>query len=171
MSKLIEWHTLCRRFWVWCSRLGVQLGVALGLYHRVSGPFPHSRKVFWGLFWNLPEGFLILRSLLESSPPLQWPKDLKIMEISEINELRDLDSNQLLIWILANKTAMKNLDCRSASLPPRFFYPRMEGSHEQKDSRWEKLEAGQSLLLGKAKSWIKSDETLKKRKKRNRWGF
>lgn len=59
---------------------------------------------------------------------------------------------------------MKKFGCKSASLPQRALYPRMEGSYEQKDSCWERLEAAQSLLLVKAKSWIKSDESLKKEK-------
>lgn len=116
--------------------------MTLSSYHRVSGPFPHSKK------------YLILRSLLETPFLFQWPNDLKIMQISEISELRDLG-----IYHTNNN---EKLCCWSANLPQGALYPEMEGSYKQTDSCWVKLEAVQSLLLVKAKSWIKSDGSLRK---------
>lgn len=59
---------------------------------------------------------------------------------------------------------MKKPCSLSAGLPQHALHPRMEGSYEQKGSRREKLEAAQSLLLVKAKSWIKSDGSFEKGK-------
>lgn len=59
---------------------------------------------------------------------------------------------------------MKKFSSLSAGLPHHALYPRTEGSYEQKGSRRERLEAAQSLLLVKAKNWIKSDGSFEKEK-------
>lgn len=140
-------RVLSQRFIVWhfMPRSAAGCCVTLSLNPRISEPFPCSKK------------WLMLRSLLESSP-FQWPKDLKIMQISEVSELRDLR----VYHQITTKTAMKNSGCKSANRPHGALCSRMKALYEQKDSCWVKLEAAQSLLLVKAKSWIKSDGSLKK---------
>lgn len=101
--------------------------------------------------------WLILSSPLESPLPLQWPKDAQIIQISEICESRDLDiyhqSSNEKIWLYIYKSTA----CRvSQNRRPT----------NRKTSHWEKLETAQSLLPVKAKSWIKSDGSLKKKRKK-----
>lgn len=132
---------------VWCFMLGCAACCPVDLNQRLPLSCPKTDK-FWGLFYL--------------SPTLQCQGDPKLVQSFKVNELRGL---HICHPKRDEKMAM------ACILSQHALYLKLKARMNKDFLHWGNLEADQSLLFVKAKSWIKSYESLEKEKKKTRWVF